>query len=148
MTQRLEDAFDGPVSVKVLCQRPGRLLRDEAGLMSDGGKRPLIREVLLSVGGVPVLAARTVMPLRTVHGLNSGLLCMGTRPLGAVLFRNGPARWRRREAAFLPAGAALWNRLGLSRWAEERHGLWARRTIYLLAGRPLLVNEVLLPAIC
>lgn len=148
MTQKLEEVFAGPVVVTILCQRPGRLLPDETGLLGGKCRRPLVREVLLPVGGAPVLAARTVMPRATAAGLNASLLVMGTRPLGAALFRNGRARWRRREQALLRAGSALWDRLGLQAWAEGRHGLWGRRTVYLLAGRPLLVNEVFLPAVC
>jgi chorismate--pyruvate lyase len=71
---------------------------------------------------------------------------IGCRPLGAALFadpriRRGPIQVARLDA-----------RHGLHRRAEMALGqllpvLWARRSLFMRLGRPLLVNEVFLPGI-
>lgn len=135
--------------VEVLSQCLGSAQRDEAqALRLRAGERVWVREVLLVADGRPVVFARTVLPRRNVRGAWNLFHGIGNRPLGAALFADpriarGPlasarldardARYHRaREVAQLPALPA---------------GLWARRSVFTLHRRALLVTEVFLLAI-
>lgn len=85
------------------------------------------REVELYCGNTPFVHAVTWMRLESRHAL--GLSRLGRRPLGHVLFRKG-AILAHREIV------------------KPRRGQpWARRTLYLLRGHRLLVQEAFLPAL-
>ena len=68
-------------------------------------------------------------PLGTLTGRNQQLRRLGTRPLGAFLFRDPGLR--RDEV----------------RVVRDASGHWGRRSRFLLRGRPLLVAEYFLPAL-
>ncbi len=144
MTNRLRQAFGTEVAVHVLQDAPGRLLNDECRLLDTNNADAHVREVMLQCGGCAVVAARTVYTsprLRAHHPLGS----LGTRPLGELLFANGPPRWLVREFVTLHEHMPLF---GLVRHVcEDICGTcWARRTLFLLEGEPLLVTEIFLPA--
>lgn len=113
------------------------------------GARPraaLVREVYLECDGVPVVFAHTVVPARALRGPWRSLARLGTRPLGAALFkdprvRRGPLRFRR-----LGPGDALYAR-ACARLAGRPPALWARRSLFVLRKSPILVTEVFLPGI-
>jgi len=71
---------------------------------------------------------------------------LGARPLGAALFadpriKRHPLRFRqlnRRHVLYVRACGLL---------AAAPASLWARRSVFVLSGAPLLVTEVFLPAI-
>lgn len=100
----------------------------------------LIREVLLYLDGVPVVYARSVLPLSSLKGKNRILGHMARRSLGAELFRPPRARRRAVWVAQVPATA-------LPAEAGAREPAWGRQSLFLKRGRPLLVAEVFLPAL-
>jgi chorismate lyase len=134
-------------SVRVLGQRLARVHRDEAALLElRAGELAWLREVVLEADGVAVVYARSIMPRGNLRGGWSRFTGLGNRPLGAALFADPRivrqplhvARLDGRDRRFLlAAGIAP---------AGER-SLWARRSLFLLAGRGLLVCEVFLPGI-
>lgn len=134
-------------SVRVLSERAGRVLREEADALGlRRGVTAWVREVHLLAGGVPWVFARTVIPRRTLRGHGRTLTGLGTRPLGAVLFADpgvvrGPLQIARLDL-----------RCPLARRALDVRGasglpLWGRRSTFRIDGRPLLVCEVFLPAL-
>ena len=134
--------------VQVLNQGMQPLQADEARALGLPGRSiGYVREVVLSVDGVPVVFARSVTshthsmgPWRAIRGL-------GTRPLADVLFkRMGISRTPMAFAHLTPAS-------GLARHVETAWAtstgqsvkagvLPARRSVFTRYGAPLLVMEV------
>lgn len=106
----------------------------------------MTREVFLYCGGTPVVFAHSVVRREGLHGPWRWVGGLGTRPLGAALFSDPrvertPLMFRaigRHHPLFRRATAVLECRPG---------ALWARRSIFLREGVPLMVTEVFLPAI-
>ncbi|NDP49432.1 MAG: chorismate lyase, partial [Sulfuriferula multivorans] len=71
---------------------------------------------------------------------------LGSRPLGEALFNN--PRIQRKALVFrkLTPRHPLFRRIDRYQTQATRV-LWARRSLFCLNGRPLLVTEVFLPAI-
>lgn len=110
------------------------------------GEKAYVREVLLSCHGRNVVFAHSVLPRPGLRGGWNGITRLGSRPLGEALFSN--PRIRRASLAYLQIDA----RHPLYQ-AARRHqalltrSLWARRSVFTLNDRPLLVTEVFLPEI-
>ena len=155
MTRRLEDSLGSGIRVEVLRSGPGRLNPDEAGFFgAEDGEAPggpadgsiHVREVCLHGAGRPVLAARTVYPASR-PALTRNLASLGDRPLGELLFSaDRPATWTRREIARLD-GAGDLRDLVACQASRPALPCWARRTLFELAGEPLLVTEIFLPPV-
>ena len=107
-------------------------------------RRALVREVLLHAGGAPVVLAHSIAAWRDLSGPWRGLRGLGNRPLAHALFTDPLVRREAMEFTRLDARHPLW------RQAARLAGtplppLWARRSRFVKAGRPLLVTEVFLP---
>lgn len=100
----------------------------------------MLREVVLMGHNQPWVFARSLLPLTSLTGPLRHLRKQGTSPLGAFLFSQ-PHLQRSpialglisRHHAYVPA---------------ELMGdapVWGRRSIFYVAGEPLLVSEVFLP---
>lgn len=136
-------------AVRVLHQRLGRVLADEAPLLGLApGDWAWVREVLLLADGVPVVYARSVMPRATVRAGSRLFATIGSRPLGAALFANPRVERGRLACARLDARDAR-HRAAAAALASQSlpHELWGRRSVFRLRGRRLLVSEIFLPAI-
>lgn len=150
----------GVFSLVVLAQRLALPHADESSLLGlRRGEIAWVREVLLVADGVPVVFARSILPRHARGGSWTLFHGIGARPLGAALFadpaiRRGPLACRRldrRDARYhrilraTPAGPR-----------DDRHGalpdglpgaVWARRSLFRLGRRVLLVSEMFLPTI-
>ena len=131
----------------VLSQRIARVRPDErAATGMRAGAQCLEREVSLNGGTQPFVFAHSVVAPRALKGPWHMLSGLGARPLGAALFadpriRRHPLRFRQlngRHALYVRAARLLDRRPST---------LWARRSLFVLRGSPLLVTEVFLPAI-
>jgi len=108
--------------------------------------RALLRDVFLYCGETPLVFAHSVLPATSLHGAWQSLGQLGSKPLGAALFANPrvrrtPLRFKklnRRDALYQRACTVLPN---------PPASLWARRSVFYLEGRPILVTEVFLPDI-
>jgi chorismate--pyruvate lyase len=93
--------------------------------------------------------AHSVIPTLSSSGSNHAILRLDKKPLGAVLFsktrKQSQAR-PPRDIARLDKSSELWKRC-TKNFAGLSSPLWARRTLYRLKGRPILVNEIFLPAL-
>ena len=110
------------------------------------GEATLIREVELLCDERPWVFARTLIPATSLRGSARRLTQLGEKPLGAVLFSDPHihrgvtqiARLQPRHALFVSASVNL---------SQKPQSLWGRRTLFHIAGRPILVNEIFLPEI-
>jgi chorismate lyase len=145
----------GQFSVRVVCQRLAAVHRDEARLLGlRAGERAWLREVLLLADGRPVVFARSLLPRDTVRGAWNLFHRVGSRPLGTALFAD-PAITRLALACRrLDGRDARYHRVRKAVAAVDgvpvlpaRGALWARRSVFTLRGRALMVSEVFLPAI-
>ena len=134
LTQRLINASQGDFRVEVVRQLWGRPTRSEARALGIPPRQlALIREVQLIGNGQPWVFARTIIPASTLTGKQRKLNYLGNRSLGSVLFRDPTMR----------RGALQVNRLNLT----TGETVWARRSVFYLSNKPLLVAEVFLPSL-
>ncbi|MGD8842914.1 MAG: chorismate lyase [Gammaproteobacteria bacterium] len=146
LTDRMRAACAGCFSVRVLDQGWHRPRLDEAGTLAmQRGVLGWIREVQLLCDGEPWVFARTVIPVTTLKGAQRRLARLGNRPLGAVLFADPGMRRDPVELACIRPGQAMFATAtqGLRHRPE---GIWGRRSVFRVGGKPLLVTEVFLPA--
>ncbi len=134
--------------VRVLRQRVARAQSDELAVLGlRAHSVALIREVLLVADGVPVVLGHSIVLPRHVRGAWHLVAGLGTRPLGSVLFADPAVTRGRLHFRQLKAGDPRWRLAARAIPATPPARLWARRSVFLRRGRPLLVTEVLLPAL-
>lgn len=116
--------------VHVKPQRECFVTRDELGEEAEHlpvSPRYWLREIVLLGNNRPWLLGRTVIPQETLTGPDRALVDLGTLPLGRYLFSSGKL-----TRDFIHIG--------------RQDALWARRSRLRLAGKPLLLTELFLPA--
>ncbi len=129
------------VRLKQLAQLPNIDERRELGLRR--GEHAVVREVLLRDSERVLVFAHSIASRRDLRGAWRGLSRLGSRPLAEMLFSDPtvvrlPIEYRKIDA-----------RHPLYRRAQQVTSLyttsaWARRSVFLKLGRPLLVTEVFL----
>ncbi|MCW8904041.1 chorismate--pyruvate lyase family protein [Sedimenticola sp.] len=146
LTARLKRAAQGDFRVNLRRQGWARPLDSERRLLGmRRGGIAMLREVELLCGGVPWVFARTLIPVRSLKGPARRLAMLGERPLGEVLFTDPSMRRGVTQIARLLPGHALFSSAMVNLQTAE--AIWGRRTLFHLAGKPLLVNELFLPDI-
>ena len=134
LTARLTAGCAGKFRVEVLKQRYARAHKNEARLLGIPFRQvALLREVTLYCDSVPVVYARSIIPLKTLTGKQKRLAYLGDRPLGGFLFSCPSVQRDEVQLAHLRT--------------VEAETVWGRRSIFRLAGKPLLVTEIFLPGI-
>jgi chorismate--pyruvate lyase len=147
LTQRVQAACSGHFRVAVLSQVWARPSRSEArALRLRPGVRALVRQVCLMCDDSPWVYASTVIPRTTLTGVQRKLARLHTRPLGAVLFADPTMRRGQVEVARLVHGDCLYAH-AVAALAQPPAEIWARRSLFFLRNKPLLVTEAFLPAI-
>jgi len=132
LTQHLIRASHGHFRVEVVQQGFAKPSLSEARALSISPRqRTLIREVQLIGDGTPWVFARTVIPVTTLTGRQRQLHHIGNRSLGTILFRDPTMRRGPLQISCLK------DQLGQQ--------MWARRSVFWLQNKPLLVAEVFLP---
>jgi chorismate--pyruvate lyase len=145
LTLRLQRLCRGGFRVRVLSQCRGRPNRDEAQVLGmPSTDLALIRQVQLLCGETPWVYARTVIPVRSLRGRLQRLAQLGTRPLGAMLFADAGMRRGVVELARITPGQPLYAD-ALYHLQQRPAAIWGRRSVFRMAGRPLLVSEIFLP---
>lgn len=110
------------------------------------GQTALLREVELLCDEQPWVFARTLIPASSLRGRARCLAHLRSKPLGAVLFADPATRRLALEVARLDARHALFHAAS-AHLSEKPAELWGRRTLFAYAGKPILVNEIFLPAV-
>lgn len=128
LTERLI-AFSGDqFEVRVLSQRWGKPLLHEANSLNIPMHLAVrIREVELNCNGMPMVFARTVMPLQVFLDQRHVLANIGTRPLGHLLFKDGQMRASKRSVSAYQTGPGS--------------VVYGRSTPYRYADKEILVSE-------
>ncbi len=147
LTRRLQQACAGEFRVEVVAQhwqRPFVNERQRLGMASH--RLALIRQVYLLCDNVPCVFARTIIPHATLSGSERHLAVLGSRPLGAVLFADPRMHREEMEFTCLQPGERLFAD-ATQRLNGKPAEVWGRRSLFYLASKPLLVNEIFLPAI-
>jgi len=151
LTQRIKDYCDcynlGGFRVRVINQGMAFPSHDERFRLNIKNRRyALIREVVLYCGDLPLIYARTVIPSATLTGPQKQLALLGTRPLGAFLFSQPDLHRDAMEVAVLHRGQQLFD-LAVRHSTLKADHINARRSIFRLKDKPLLVAELFLPTI-
>ncbi|HED36041.1 MAG TPA: chorismate lyase [Gammaproteobacteria bacterium] len=143
LTARLIEHCDKePFSVKVLSVKRATPTPDEAvSLGLKPRNQALVRQVLLYCGDHPVVYARTVIPLSSMRGALRGLILLGNKPLGAVLFADKSMQRKPLEITSLLKSHKCY------RWTQHNGSerIWGRRSVFSLKNKELLVSEFFLP---
>lgn len=148
LTARVKEACGGhSFRVRVLQQGWGRPLYSEGKVLAmRRGESAVVREVELLCDGMPWVFARTLIPARSLRGPVRRLTLLGSKPLGAVLFADpGVERGLMQIAHLFPRHPLFCS--AVARLERAPSDIWGRRTVFSLAGHPLLVNELFLPNI-
>jgi chorismate--pyruvate lyase len=105
----------------------------------DLRERAMVRQVVMRLDGVPVVYARSVFPVTSLSGALLRLRRLADQSLGSFLFSRTDMRRSPFEVALLGADDAY-----LPASLRQGEAAWARRSCFVVAGRPLLVSEVFL----
>jgi chorismate--pyruvate lyase len=133
LTQRLIHASDGHFSVRVVSNRWGIPSQSEAeALMIKPRQKAIIREVELLCHNQVWVCARSIIPHSTLRGRLRQFKNIGTKPLGALLFKHPNMIRGALEVTSLQQVNSY-----------QQH--WARRSVFYLDGKGILVTEVFMP---
>lgn len=103
----------------------------------------IIREVLLRDDEVVLVFAHSVAARRDLRGVWRGLSSLGARPLAEMLFNDPTVTRLPMEYRKIDSRHPLYRRAQRVTTIDAP-SLWARRSVFLKAGRPLLVTEIFL----
>ena len=147
LTRRVVAVCGGKFRVEVAFQGWCRPLLHEARVLGMGARDyALVRQVYLLCDDQPWVYARTVIPRTTLTGYERRLAHLRTRPLGEVLFADPSMRRGAVEIACLTSREPVFH-MATRRLASPPAVIWGRRSVFTLRAKPLLVNEIFLPAI-
>ena len=129
------------VRLKQLPQLPHTDERYEIGLRRRA--RAIVREVLLRDSERILVFAHSLVTPRDLRGAWRGLSRLGSRPLAKMLFSDPTVVRLPMEYRKIDVRHPLYRRAQqVAPFAAT--GVWARRSVFLKQGRPLLVTEVFL----
>jgi len=132
LTQRLVKLSHGDFRVEVVRQGWFRPTRSEANALNMCHRQfALVREVQLIGQGQAWVYARSIIPAKTLTGSQRQLRMLGNRSLGSLLFTD---KTMRRDPLQVSQLRLL-----------DKQQVWARRSVFYLSNKPLLVSEVFLP---
>ncbi|NIF78862.1 chorismate lyase [Paraburkholderia sp. Cy-641] len=141
----------GAVAVRVTREAVALPWADEAAALGLAPRAPVwVREVVLSVEGVPFVAAHSVTPRAASVGVWQATRRLRTRPLAELLYSDSSVARSslvsRRVGARHPLYALAAREIGAG-VARAPHVLVARRSVFERHGAPLMVTECMLPAL-
>ncbi|WP_022942336.1 chorismate--pyruvate lyase family protein [Psychromonas hadalis] len=105
----------------------------------------LVREVFLYCDNRPVVFAQTEIPFSTITEQQEELAEIGEQSLGKILFQDPSMLRGQIEVTEFKQGS-LFHQLANDLKQSVDHSLWARRSLFYLNNKPLLVSELFLPA--
>ena len=130
---------DGPITKRIKYSERFKLnlLKDEIDIVNNLDTDFLgkdlgeikTREVILMGNNVPIVFARSLIPLSTIENGFSKLGELGTKPLGDILFEK--KIFKRIEIVF-------------AKFTDAKKLFWGRKSKYLVKDHPLSVMEVFL----
>ncbi|MFT5452973.1 MAG: chorismate--pyruvate lyase [Enterobacterales bacterium] len=142
MTNRLIAVADYPLTVKVMSSSEQEIDKEEGAILKIATSQSYVREVVMSIDNKPWLYGRTIIPDQTLQGDGCELKLLGDKPLGQLLFKNELNSRQSIEVATITKNHHLYPHFAVDAGLEK---LWARRSMFLFNGSPLLVQEVFMP---
>jgi chorismate--pyruvate lyase len=137
----------GAVDVRVTREAVGLPWRDERDALQLASRdRVWIREVVLSVDGVPCVAAHTVTPLNASVGVWQAMRRLHTRPLAELLYGNAGVIRSALSSRRINARHPLYALSAAQISGRAPYAFFARRSVFVRQRAPLMVTECLLPA--
>lgn len=147
VSAEIERVMQAPMTVAVIRHEDAPLLPDETGQIDPAQGPATIREVVLWAAGEACLVARTAYAAPELRR-DAALATLGARPLGALLFAGAMASpFTQRDLARVDAAMPELHALIVGNQTAVRTFYWARRTLFLLSGAPILCTEVFLPGL-
>lgn len=132
LTQRLIKKSHGDFKVEVVKQGWFLPTRSEAKALNMRSRQfALVREVRLKGNGKDWVYARSIIPAPTLTGRQRQLRMLGNSSLGHLLFSDPSMKRGPLQISYLKL--------------NDSRKLWARRSVFFLSNKPLLVCEVFLP---
>jgi len=130
LTRNLKDLSPGDFSVKVTHTGFTRPSLSEARALGIAVRQMVyVREVQLCICNKAQVLARSVIPRSTLSGAERQLLVLNNKPLGEFLFSHKHMSRSRIE---------------VKKGRVNNQPVWARRSIFKLNDKPLLVSEYFL----
>lgn len=111
----------------------------------SNARKILVREVFLYCDQQAHVFAQTEIPSDTLSDSQQALAHIGSESLGRFLFQNTSLKRGTIEIAEFKSGSLI-HQLCQTLAQNCDHSLWARRSIFYIENKPLLVSEVFLPA--
>ncbi|HVN42705.1 MAG TPA: chorismate lyase [Steroidobacteraceae bacterium] len=142
LTQRVREAGGSAIEFRLLRLAAAPLSADLRARLQVSDTGCLLREVEFACGGERWIYAQSVFPDSSLARY-PWLADLGDSPLGEALRRVGNAEREPLEYCEVPDGSPL----AQAARPEVGAPVWARRAVYRLAGAPILVQEVFLPAL-
>ncbi|MEC5407015.1 chorismate lyase [Paraburkholderia sp. MPAMCS5] len=143
----------GAVAVRVTREGVALPWADEHAALGLHVRAPVwVREVVLSVDGVPFVAAHSVAPLAASVGVWQATRRLRTRPLAELLYSDSSVARSALVSRSVTGRHPLY-RLAAREISGVRpsgvppHALVARRSVFERHGAPLMVTECFLPAL-
>ena len=143
LTQKLENNCR-KFHVKIRLQVTVNPLNNSNYYFSNEAKL-LIREVFLYCDDIAVVFAQTEIPFSTLTDAQTSLAEIGEQSLGKYMFQDASLKRGGIEVAKFTKGGAA-HQLSAQIKQHCEFPLWARRSLFHLNNKPLLVNELFLPA--
>ena len=146
LTKRLQSVCRGRFRVRVLSQGWARPMVNEAQVLGlHPYKYAMVRQVELLCDETPWVYARTIIPRKTLKGRLRRLAHLQSQSLGAVLFASPTMRRGEVEIANILVNSTV-HKLFEDQGGHLPESAWARRSVFHLYEKPLLVSEIFLPA--
>jgi len=142
LTTRLVHHCNGKFSVKVLSVQRATPTPDEVKVLKlKARNHSIIREVLLLCEDRPVVYARTIIPVSSLRSSLRGIVKLGNKSLGAVLFADKKMLRKPMEITLLKEShkCHAWTRY------KGKKSIWGRRSVFIIKGQEILVSEFFLP---
>ncbi|CAB3771126.1 chorismate--pyruvate lyase family protein [Paraburkholderia humisilvae] len=141
----------GAVAVHVTREAVALPWADEYRALAIAPRAPVwVREVVLSVDGVPFVAAHSIAPVAASTGVWQAMRRLRTRPLAELLYSDSSVARSALVSRRLTARHPLFRLAAREiEGVDERraHALVARRSVFERHRAPLMVTECMLPAL-
>ena len=137
----------GNVEIKILKECIQSLPFDEASTCRQYISNPVwVREILMSINGIPAVAARSLTPLKASHGVWQGIRKLTTRPLADILYNDRAISRSNFECGLVKRSMPIYHTLAQVLRPVPVKPTLARRSTFWKDEQPLLVTECFLPA--
>ncbi|MBL4647920.1 MAG: chorismate lyase [Gammaproteobacteria bacterium] len=145
LTKRLKSLYECTFTIQVTLQAWQYPSYDELILLAlPKNQLVLTREVILMCNGKKHIFARSLFPKQTLEGNEKLMLPNHHQSLGELLFTQHNMKRHLFEIAELTPEHYYYQR-AVSDLPSHIGNLWARRSVFYIKQKPLLVSEVFLP---